>query len=235
MQMPMGLICQGFSLLLFACIGCNGGKASGSDTLQSTLADTAITVSQSIDSTPAPADKRFIKQDWKDLAQLAGMERVTRKDSALLEGLLHAERFSIRAKDYSFYRQDSTATGNSFEIVAPILPFDSVKNKANVVFDRGVQTVVEVNGIPCFGTSSDLPKTQFGSITISRNEKAVPFPRKAYYDLFNPGYEIRFYESIENPVRWYLEMWGSDGEGGYLVLWIFEGNNYKHRIVANAF
>lgn len=100
---------------------------------------------------------------------------------------------------------------------------------------RDSQTIVD--GRLAHGTDSNVPNMEISSIKLFLDGTEVSIPGKLYSDCFEPNLDdasltIRFGRDFQGVI---VSMWGSDGAGGYEVVWRFRKNGYHSRSFRQGF
>jgi hypothetical protein len=108
-------------------------------------------------------------------------------------------------------------------------------SKHKVTKARDNQTIVD--GRLAHGTDGNVPNMEISSIKLFLDGTEVSIPRKLYSDCFEPNLDdgsltIRFGRDFQTVI---ITMWGSDGAGGYEVVWRFRKNGYASRSFRQGF
>ena len=108
-------------------------------------------------------------------------------------------------------------------------------SKHKITKARDYQTIVD--GRLAHGTDGNVPNIEINSIKLFLDGTEVPIPRKLYSDCFEPNLDdgsvaIRFGRDFQMVI---ITMSGSDGAGGYEVVWRFRKNGYSSRSFRQVF
>jgi hypothetical protein len=128
------------------------------------------------------------------------------------------EKVGVVTKDSS----NAVFKNDSIKITVTSQPFDKTKHK----FANGL-----VNGKPMWGCDGNMPREEYKSITVAWGSKKLVLPKAAIDDLFDPHVEKMQvnYDKTNNVL--YIQTDGSDGAGGYEVIWKVVNDIYKGRYV----
>ena len=113
-------------------------------------------------------------------------------------------------------------------------PFD--KNKHKISYkkmkypdsDDGYNMLL-IDGKKVWGTDGDIPKNEVKSVTITINGKKIVVDPSVYSGLYRLNNHIEFATKIGD--TYFIKQSGSDGAGGYHLLWIV---SKKHGVSAIA-
>jgi len=110
--------------------------------------------------------------------------------------------------------------------------------KANHKFkflDHNSDIIIKIDNLDIFGTDGGIPKREYKSIEVQIKNEKIEIPASALKNLFEPNLELSEanYDEVNNIL--YIQALNSDGAGGYIILWIIEGNKYKTRVEATPF
>lgn len=108
-------------------------------------------------------------------------------------------------------------------------------SKHKVMKTRNYQTIVD--GRLAHGTDGNVPSIEIGSIKLLLDGTEVAISRKLYSDCFEPNLDdgslaIRLAQNFQSVI---ITMWGSDGAGGYEVVWRFRKNGHHSRSFRQGF
>lgn len=90
----------------------------------------------------------------------------------------------------------------------------------------------KINGKEIWGTDGNIPKKQYGQITLTLGKDKIHLPID---NLFEPNLD---YSTVNIDIKnrtIYISAINSDGAGGYAVLWIVENGIFKKRITTIPF
>lgn len=90
----------------------------------------------------------------------------------------------------------------------------------------------KINGKEIWGTDGDVPKNQYGQITLTLGKNKIHLPLG---NLFEPNLHYTTVNIDEKNKIIYISAMNSDGAGAYAVLWIIENGTYKKRITTIPF
>ena len=90
----------------------------------------------------------------------------------------------------------------------------------------------KINGKEIWGTDGNIPKNQYGQITLTFGKEIIHLPID---NLFEPNLDnIKVNIDSKNKTI-YISTMNSDGAGGYVVLWIIENGIFKQQITTIPF
>jgi hypothetical protein len=90
----------------------------------------------------------------------------------------------------------------------------------------------KINGKEIWGTDGNVPKNQYGQITLTLGKNKIYLPID---NLFEPNLEYTTVNIDEKNNTIYISAMNSDGAGGYSVLWIIDNGKFKQRITTIPF
>jgi hypothetical protein len=90
----------------------------------------------------------------------------------------------------------------------------------------------KINGKEIWGTDGNVPKNQYGQITLTIGKDKIFLP---FDNLFEPHLEFTKVHIDWKNKTVYISAINSDGAGGYAVLWIVEDGKFKERITTVPF
>ena len=90
----------------------------------------------------------------------------------------------------------------------------------------------KINGKEIWGTDGDIPKNQYGQVTLILGNVRINLPID---NLFNPNIDYTKVNVDKKNRIIYISAMNSDGAGGYEVLWIIKKDKFKERIVTLGF
>ena len=143
---------------------------------------------------------------------------------------------------------DSLPSGNRYYIRFGSRTFNPKQHKITRQIEEAIPTpdtiVAKIDGSDFYGTDGEMPRTEIDTFVVVINGRSISIPRSKYRDLFNPnvyykyGSEpccgVRAHEA-KNGQHLIVDMWGSDGAGGYFVAFYFDHNKLLRRSVENGF
>lgn len=166
------------------------------------------------------------------------------KEGTERTGFIHASRlraltdFEIIAGKVSEKNQTETFEKGDLKIEIAIEPF---KRDGRVLtykeFEEGQRYLVEIDDLPFWGTDGGIPTSQYRKITVRTGEQTASVPKEALRDLFNPGLYPGNTTVALNPNddAIYITSFNSDGAGGYVAGFVFQGGTFKSRAVLAPF
>jgi hypothetical protein len=168
------------------------------------------------------------------------------KDHMTLSGFVHQSRFKFltefdsipakqRTKDRVIFQK------GSFKITLTKVPFVAKNNKLQ--YSKGddksntTSVLEKINHKKIWGTDGEIPKTQYGQVSIEWGDQKIVLPKESLENLYEPNLKYK-YTSVcfdkENNTM-YIYASNSDGAGAYEVLWVIENGKYKSRHLSNAY
>lgn len=102
---------------------------------------------------------------------------------------------------------------------------------------RDAQYQIRVDGRLAWGTDGNVPDIEIGSMTLVFDGKELTIPRKLFKDCYEPNLDGRFLKMRFGPQfkSVVVSMSGSDGAGGYEVLWTARTNGVYSRAIKRGF
>ncbi|TNE27937.1 MAG: hypothetical protein EP346_10775 [Bacteroidetes bacterium] len=107
------------------------------------------------------------------------------------------------------------------------IPFDTTMSE--LTFTNEGEYLAYINDNNFYGTDGGIPKTQFGRFTFKKKEGDVQIVDPKYYDdLYNVGFinrrgktNVKAFNVDENKAL--ITFTGSDGAGGYIAVFLMNG------------
>lgn len=98
---------------------------------------------------------------------------------------------------------------------------------------RVVRGQTMVDGRPAIGTDGNIPGVEIDSMRFYLNGKEVRIPSRLYADCFEPNFgndyvTLKFAADFQSVI---ITMSGSDGAGGYQVIWRLRKNGQHRRSI----
>ncbi|MFN2430612.1 MAG: hypothetical protein ABR574_11385 [Cryomorphaceae bacterium] len=137
------------------------------------------------------------------------------------EGYIHSSR--IKPLDsLTIYN------GSDFQISYTIADFDST----NRIIEKSGKWPISIDDRPIWGTDGTYPNNQIDSIKVRFGKERIQIHRVFYSDLF--GIDNSF-EVYKNNDTYMVHQWNGDGAGAYEIVWVFDKNGLKQRLVGTMF
>ncbi len=98
---------------------------------------------------------------------------------------------------------------------------------------KGVFVVTKIDGRKPLGTDGEIPRVGISSMVVSFRGKRTQIPRSLYTDCFNPNFKKTGFVAKLNDAgdALFVFMAGSDGAGGYEVMWTLRRDGHHSRFV----
>lgn len=125
-------------------------------------------------------------------------------------------------------------SNTKIEITVTEKKFDKTKHSLKY-YKGNPNQLNQIDGKPIFGTDGNIPKREYGSISLKIDTLKIVLPKKATENLFEPNLDFTNANYDEATETIYLQALNSDGAGGYAVLWIIEKGTFKRRITSIPF
>lgn len=90
----------------------------------------------------------------------------------------------------------------------------------------------KINGKAIWGTDGNVPKNQYGQITLTLGKYKINLPID---NLYEPTIDYTTVNIDTKNRTIYISALNGDGAGGYVVLWIIENGVFKERILTLGF
>jgi hypothetical protein len=102
---------------------------------------------------------------------------------------------------------------------------------------RDAQYQTRVDGRLAWGTDGNVPNIEIGSMTLVFDGRELSIPKNLFKDCYEPNLDdrflkMRFGSQFKSVI---VSMSGSDGAGGYEVVWRLKSNGHHSRSVNRAF
>ena len=146
--------------------------------------------------------------------------------------LLSGSSISSQPKRIGTFQYQKQTSGHVAKVVFRTRSFDSAKNK--VGYDDKIGNTV--NGRRAYGAES-IPKAEIASLKVFFDGREVQVPRHLYSDCYDPNFgneyiKLSFSRDFS---KLFVSMSGSDGAGGYEVVWVIRRNGRASRFFKPAF
>jgi hypothetical protein len=130
-----------------------------------------------------------------------------------------------QSKRIGTFQFQTKKAGHRVKVIFRVRAFDPTKK---VGYDPKIGNTV--NGRKAYGAEG-IPEAEIASISFFFDGRKIRIPRRLYSDCYDPDLHdnpltIRFGLS-PNTAR--MSMWGSDGAGGYQVIWVLRRNGRQTR------
>lgn len=156
-------------------------------------------------------------------------------------GYIHKSRVKlIDDFDKIFYDKltDSVVTfkKDTIKLIVTKTKFNPKNNKLQ--YHKGdaskneISWLEKINGKEIWGTDGNVPKNQYGQITLTLGKDKIHLPID---NLFEPNLDYTTVNIDEKNKTIYISAMNSDGAGGYAVLWIIENGTFKQQITTIPF
>lgn len=91
-----------------------------------------------------------------------------------------------------------------------------------------------VDGRPAIGTDGNIPGVEIDSLRFYLDEKEIRIPSRLYADCFEPNFgndyvTLNFGRDFQSVI---IRVSGSDGAGGYQVIWRLRKNGQHRRSIS---
>lgn len=134
---------------------------------------------------------------------------------------------SRRTRTYQFEKKEGVHTAR---VVFRTILFDRARHRSTGVV-RG-QTMVD--GRPAIGTDGNMPGVEIDSMRFYLDGKEIKVPGRLYADCFDPNFgndyvTLKFGRDFRDVI---ISMSGSDGAGGYQVIWRLRKNGQHSRSIS---
>ena len=117
-------------------------------------------------------------------------------------------------------------SGSGFSFKYNLIDFDSTSK----IVDRYNRSVDAIDGRPIWGTDGDFPKKEVKNIEVIIQRKKI----KIHKVFFNDIYECdNSFSVFKNGETFFVYQSNSDGAGGYEIVWVFDKNGLKQRLVGS--
>jgi hypothetical protein len=115
--------------------------------------------------------------------------------------------------------------GNDFTFEYQLSDFDST----NRVIDKlDGKWITAIDGRPVWGTDGNFPSTQVDDIKVIFDGQKIDIHEVFYSDIYECDNGISIYK---NGDTYFAHQWNSDGAGAYEIVWVFDKNRLKQRLV----
>jgi hypothetical protein len=137
----------------------------------------------------------------------------------------------LQTKDKVIFQKDFV------KVTITKVPFIIENNKLEYRKEVQSSVLIKINDKEYWGTDGDVPKYQYGQVTIEWGDKIFDLPKESFEDLFEPNFKQSYttvsFDKGNNTL--YIIGENSDGAGAYSILWIIYNGNYKSRHIAHGF
>ena len=128
------------------------------------------------------------------------------------------------------FRFEKTEGSHTARVVFRTKVFARAGHRSTKVV-RG-QTMVD--GRPAIGTDGNIPGVEIASMKFYLDGKEIRIPSRLYADCFEPNFgndyvTLKFGRDLQSVI---ISMSGSDGAGGYQVIWRLRKNGRHRRSIS---
>ena len=116
-------------------------------------------------------------------------------------------------------------SGNDFKFEYHISDFDSTNR---IIDKQDGKWVTAIGGRPVWGTDGNLPRTQVDNIKVVVDGQEIEIHEVFYSDIYECDNEISIYKNSDT---YFVYQSNSDGAGAYEIVWVFDKNGLKQRLV----
>jgi hypothetical protein len=158
------------------------------------------------------------EQDWTSVFIPKNDFCLGKSEPNYIVGFIHKSRLVPleKLKKYS---------GTTFSFKYILSEFDST----NRIIDRQDEKwITKIDGRPVWGTDGDFPKNQVDNIEVEINGQEIQIHKVFYSDIYECDNIFSVYKNGET---YFVYQWNSDGAGAYEIVWVFEKNRLKQRLV----
>jgi len=157
---------------------------------------------------------------------------VVKKVTIIFSLLLTGSSITAQPERIGTFQSRRRTSGHVAKVVFRTRSFDSAKNK--VGYDDKIGNTV--NGRKAYGAEG-VPKAEIVSLKVFFNGEEVQVPRQLYSDCYDPNFgneyiKLSFSRDFS---KLFVSMSGSDGAGGYEVVWVIRRNGRASRFFKPAF
>ncbi len=164
----------------------------------------------------------------------------TLSKSCWVEGFISKKKF-IWLNDLP--RVKSTLTGMRHSMEAKIgndsLTIDIQRasfdiNQHKIKKSAEGERIESIDGMKPYGIDGEIPTWEVSTLSLNIHGKTIPIPVSAYKDIYEPHLK-NFYATYDKKGNIYLLLSGSDGAGGYNMVWIIKKGKYLKRYIDTSF
>lgn len=162
-----------------------------------------------------PTDK---EQEWISIYIPKNNYSLGKSEPNFIVGFIHKSRL-LKLEQLQGY------SGNDFQFDYQLSDFDT----ANRVIDKqDGKWVTAINGRPVWGTDGNFPKTQVDKVEVIIEGKEIEIHEVFYSDIYECDSGLSIYK---NGDTYFVHQLNSDGAGAYEIVWVFDKNGLKQRLV----
>jgi len=169
------------------------------------------------------------KSEWVEIYQMT-------ENGSFVEGYVHRSRILPLSslKNISAAKPDAnSAVVNNDSITIKVTAAKFIAKNHKLSHMRSSPYYDKIDGKKIWGTDGEIPKKAITGLSIIINGSALSIPTSAIDNLFEPNfYTLRAYFGSAN--TFYIQMYNSDGAGGYTVIWIIKNGKYQKRYLDNG-
>jgi hypothetical protein len=162
----------------------------------------------------------YFENEWVEVYIPKNKFSFATSDPDYLKGFIHKSRIIPVDKLPSAY-------GSDFSFKYQLTPFDSTNKVIDRVEDKWI---VGINGRPIWGVDGGFPKIQVAGIDVTLNDVNISIHPLFYSDIYecDGGLTTHKYKDT-----FFVYQMNSDGAGAYQVVWVFDKNGLKQRLVGS--
>jgi hypothetical protein len=170
--------------------------------------------------------------DKLSLAFSLDLEKLMKKLLTIFLLLLSLTITNAQSKRIGIFRFEKKKGSHEVKVIVRTRPFDSSKHKVAYVEKMGNT----VDGRRAYGAET-VPEAEIDAIEFLFDGKKIRIPKSLYADCYDPDLHdnpltIRFSRDFQSAS---VSMSGSDGAGGYRVVWILRKTGHHSRFFKETF
>jgi hypothetical protein len=138
-----------------------------------------------------------------------------------------------QTKTVGAFRFSKNQAGHSAVLIVRTKQFLSSNHRIS----RDNQYQTKVDGRFAWGTDGNIPNIEIYSMTFLLDGRKLSIPQKLFKDCYEPNLDYRFLKIRFGPQfkSVIVSMSGSDGAGGYDVVWRLESTGHHSRSINRGF
>jgi hypothetical protein len=139
-------------------------------------------------------------------------------ESYLVNGFIHKSRL-LPLETLKSYTKDD------FSFRYALSDFDTTNRFVN---RQDSKWITQIDGRPVWGADGGMPNTQVNDIDVKIAGKTLMIHKVFYSDIYECDNTFSIYK---NGGTYFVHQWNSDGAGAYEIVWVFDAEGLKQRLV----
>ncbi len=162
------------------------------------------------------------EQEWISIYLPKNDYSLEKSEPSYIVGFIHKSRL-LPLEILQVY------TGNDFTFEYELSDFDSTNR---IIDKQDGKWITAIDGRPVWGTDGNFPKTQVDDIKVLIVGKEIEIHEVFYSDIYECENVLSIYQNGDSFIVYQAN---SDGAGYYQLVWVFDKNGLKQRMIGTIY